>query len=75
VLTKRVTKLSNYDPNIDSAPTRDFSNTDNAESDAVSNRSGGGYKDKDAATETGASGRETARALHEARNDSGARDS
>lgn len=70
-----MTELSNYDPNIDSAPTRDFSNTGNAEADAVSNRSGGDYEDKDAATETGASARETARAWHEARNDSGARDS
>ena len=54
-------------------PSYNYSNTGDAAKDAVSNRTGGGYPDKDAATETGAGGREAARALHDARTDSGAR--
>jgi len=58
----------------DSDPSSDYSQTGNTASDDVSNRSGGGYQDKDAATETNAGGRETARAWHDARSDADVRD-
>ncbi len=66
--------MSDYDPNVDLEPTEGFSDTGNETADDVSNRDGGGYDDKDAATESGASGKETAAAWHTARDDSGVRE-
>lgn len=59
-----------YDPNVDAAPTKDFSSTGNPAADEVSNRDGGGdYSHRDARIETGATKAEQARAHHAARDD------
>ena len=54
-------------------PSSGFSQTGDAKADAVSNRSGGGYSDKDATTETKSGARDTSRAWHQARDDADAR--
>lgn len=66
--------MSDYDPKADAEVTSDFSDTGDTSADEVSNRLGGGYEDADAATETGASGSDTAEAWHAARDDSGVRE-
>ena len=50
-------------------PSSGFSSTGNSAADDVSNRSGGDYSQRDAATETGASSMEASAAWHSARDD------
>ena len=50
-------------------PSSGFSDTGNEEADEVSNRSGGGYDQGDAATETGSAPGDVSSAWHTARDD------
>lgn len=53
----------------DASLTSGFSNTGNAEADAVSNRSGGDYSKAEAGKETGTSEKQAGRTWHAARDD------
>lgn len=54
-----------------SDPSSNFSRTGNPAADAISNRDGGKYSEKDASTETGSPSKDVAKAWHRARDDAG----
>ena len=60
---------SSYDAGKDAALTTGFSQTGDARADEVSNRTGGGYDERDAMKETSSSGSEVEAAWHQARDD------
>lgn len=64
-----MTDDGNYDANAEASLTNDFSSTGDSTADSISNQSGGGYQQSDAAAETSASASQVSQAWHDARDD------